>query len=661
MVKFSSNPILFKIQYINKEQFDTTTYASGVLGRAFHHAMEVYYGNVEEFKPKDEAQAIEYGLAAGMDFLDKYNIGFISFTAAVDNKQKMFDMFSFAFNHYVQYSEYDREEVLACELEILEPVSVEWRGHKLTLPVPLKGFIDKVVRSDGKLKIKDYKTCSRFSDPEKIDGAKILQAIQYYLLVYAHYGEEPYSITYEEVKLTKNRDGSPQVREYEIVYADNELFFDFYFRFYEDMVRALNGEQVFPPNIHTMFDNEVSIIAYIHRLDVEQTKAELMIKHKVKTISELLRKEIQSAGNMRKLMKTVEQKFISAKNINYDAMSNEEKIQHKMMEHGMMLQFDSVVSGATVDLYRYTPSIGLKMKRLTSYVEDIEQVLGISGVRVLAPIANSTLVGFEVPRSERSYPTVPAGDGFDIAIGQTIMGEPRRFDIRQAPHMLVAGASGSGKSVFLNSLISQLVQIPNTELHLFDPKRVELSQWKGAAKEYESEVIDIYTGLIKLEQEMTKRYKALEKAGAKNISEMPGIPYKFVVIDEFGELIVGDHTITEEVETGEKYSVGAMAGKPKIKKVTTNISEAIERKILRLAQMARAAGIHVIIATQRPSADIIKGTIKANFPTKVVFRTSKAVDSLVVLDDQGAEKLAGKGDMLFASDTGIERLQGYNS
>jgi hypothetical protein len=628
---------------VNGERFDTTTYASGMIGRAFHHAMEVYYGSVEELKPKDESEAIKFGLEAGMDFIDKYNDGWIAWTKNVQNKQKAFDMFSFAFNQYVQYTSHDRTNIVACEDEIVETIDIKWRGKRLSLPVPLKGFIDKITNDDGKLKITDYKTCSRFSDPEKIDGAKILQAVQYYLLAYAKYEIEPYSLIFEEVKLSKNRDGSSQVREYEVVYADNELYFDFYFRFYEDMVRALNGESVFPPNVHTMFDNEVSIIAYIHRLDIAETTAELMKKHKVKTLSELLRKEIQSAGNMRKLMKTVEQQFVSAKNLNYETMTNEEKIATKMMEHGMMLQFDSVVHGATVDMYRYVPSIGLKMARLKSYVEDIEQVLGISGVRVLAPIQNSTMVGFEVPRSERTFPSVPHGDGFDIAIGQSIMGEPRRFDIRTAPHMLVAGASGSGKSVFLNSLITQLTRIPNAQLHLFDPKRVELSHWKSRAVEYESDIEKIYNGLANLEKEMSNRYKALEKEGARSIETISGIPYKFVIIDEFGELIAGDHKV--ETEDGGEI----------------NISKAIETKILRLAQMARAAGIHVIIATQRPSTDIIKGTIKANFPTKVVFRTAKQVDSQIVLDEPGAERLSGKGDLLFACDTGIERLQGFNS
>jgi len=661
MTKFSTNPLLFKIIYVNKDRFDTTMGISGVIGTAFHNAMEIYYGGCDDMIPTDEQEAIKFGLTGGLTFLENYPDGWINFTETVPNKQKAYELFTFAFNSYIKQIPYHVGSLIATEDKIEEHIDVEWRGNRLNLPVKLKGYVDQVYREDGKLKIKDYKTCRSFSDPDKIDGAKILQAVTYYLLAYAKYGEEPYSVMFEEVKLTANRDGSSQVRQYEMVFSENDLYFDFFFRFYEDMTRALNGEMVYVPNVHAMFDNEVSMIAYIHRLDEVVEKANLMKKHQVTNITDLLKKEIQSAGNMRKLMKTVEAQFVSAKNLNYSTMKNEEKIQTKLMEHGMMLQFDSMIEGSTIDLYQYTPSIGLKMSKIRGYVDDIEQVLGITGVRVLAPIPNSTMIGFEVPRTERTFPTVPEGSGFDVAIGQTLMGAPRRFDIRTAPHMLVAGASGSGKSVFLSALIDQLSRIPNTEIHLFDPKRVELSHHKKKAVEYKSDIMDIHAGLERLETEMESRYSEMEKAGVRNISGIPTMPYKFVVIDEFGELIASKHIDVKTVYTGHVFTRGSKAGMEETEEIKRNISQEIETKILRLAQMARAAGIHIIIATQSPRVDVIKGTIKANFPTKVVFKTAKAIDSIVILDDSGAEKLSGKGDMLFVGDSGVERLQGYMS
>jgi S-DNA-T family DNA segregation ATPase FtsK/SpoIIIE len=178
------------------------------------------------------------------------------------------------------------------------------------------------------------------------------------------------------------------------------------------------------------------------------------------------------------------------------------------------------------------------------------------------------------------------------------------------------------------------------DLHLFDPKLVELSRFakeKNTAQYY-SAVEDIYLALEELVEEMNARYITLSKSGARNIQEVGDMRYKVVVIDEFGDLTVGNK------------SEGKL-----------NFSKEISKNILLLAQKARACGIHLIIATQRPSVDIITGSIKANFPTKVAFRTAKEIDSRVLLDAPGAEKLLGKGDMLFSSDEGEIRLQGYNA
>gem|GEM_PF-5159161 len=647
---------------MNRDRFDIATGISGVIGLGFHEAMKVYYGGSDFLKPENESEAIQFGLTAGMDFLNDYQEAFIRFSATISNKQTAFEKFTFVFNEYVKTKKYEPEKVIGVEEEIEGIVEIEWHGRKLRFPIQLKGFLDRVDQEDGKIKIRDYKTCSQFSNPEKIDGAKMLQAVEYYLLAYFKYGVAPYSLIFEEVKYSKNKDGSPQVREYEIIYAENPLYFDFYFRFYEDMLRAFAGEQVYVPNVHAIFDNEVAIIAYIHRLDVAEDAAKLMKENNVTNITDLLKKEIQSAGNMRQLMKAVEEQFVSAKSLNYESMTNEEKIQTKLLEYGMILQFDSKREGASVDLYCYTPTIGLKMSKLKNFVADVEQVLGVSGIRVLAPIPNTTLVGFEVPRKERTFPKLPGGLGFYLSIGQTIMGEPRRFDIRQAPHLLVAGASGSGKSVFLGTIIEQISKISGVQIHLFDPKIVELAQYQNlsAVVEYKTDAKDIDSSLKDLIGEMNARYKCMAAAKKSNISEVPGIPYKFVVIDEFGDLTVGNEILEEEIETGEVYESGAKKGQPKTEKKKTNLSKEISKSILILSQKARAAGIHLIIATQRPSVDVITGTIKANFSTKAMFRTAKLIDSKIVIDQPGAEALTGKGDMLFASDSGIERLQGYS-
>ncbi len=651
MVLFSTNPVLFKIKKLNRDKIDSTTNVSAVIGKAFHHAMETYYGPGKDGAARVEAEAIKATLEAGTNYMAEYPEGWIEWSKDVPTRQAAIERVTFAITEYVKASKYTAETTVACEDEIKAGIDVDWKGQRLRLPAPLKGFIDRVTRrKDQKLCVRDYKTCRSFSDLDKIDGAKIIQAVEYYFLAYAKYGEAPHSMTFEEVKTTKNKDGGPQVREYEVVYADNPLYFEFYFRFFEDMVRALNGEMVYVPNIKAMFDNEVAIVAYIQRLDVTEEVAERKKKLGVTTLTELLKADIQQAGQMRKLLANVEDKLAQAKSMDYASMRNEEKIAAKMLEHGMILTFDSVVSGATVDLYRFRTTLGIKMSKIRQYADDIQQVLGASGVRVIAPIRGTTLVCFEVPREERRYPTRPTAQGFSVAIGETIDGQVCRFDLRDAPHMLVAGSSGSGKSVFLHSIIGQL-KTAGADMLLVDPKEVEFAQY-GAL----TDKVQIEQAVAGLVDEMGKRYGKLRQEGKRDAREAGWTP-KFLIIDEYADLVTGD-----DRRKARKQVV--TEGRTKKGKVTTRETDGDEatlsEHIQRIAQKGRAAGIHIILATQRASTKIITGDVKVNFPVKAVFRMAKKIDSQVMLDEDGAEQLLGKGDMLFSTDQGIQRLQSYN-
>ena len=650
MIAFSTNPILFKIKHINKDTIDTTSGISAVIGKAFHHAMEFYYPPHVEGKEIKEADAIKDALEEGAKFLAEYPEGWIEWSDSVPTRQAAIERVTFAITEYVKASKYLKERTIACEDKIKMAIDVDWDGRRIVLPVPLKGFLDRVSRAqDGKLRVRDYKTTSRFSDLEKIDGTKIIQAVEYFFLAFAKYGEAPHSMTFEEVKTTKSKDGV-QVREYEVVYAENPLYFEFYLRFYEDMIRAMNGEMVYVPNVRAMFDNEVAIYAYIQRLDVGDEVEARKKKLGATTLTELLKSDIQHAGTMRKLLVEVEGKLTQAKSMDYASMNNETKIATKLLEHGMILKFDSVVEGATVDLYRYSTTMGIKMTKLRQYGDHIQQVLGVTGVRVLAPIPNSTLVGFEVPRATRRFPSRPAANGFELAIGETVDGQVCRFDIREAPHMLVAGSSGSGKSVFLHSLISQL-KGTGADLRLIDPKQVEFSKY-GALTERD-EIAAAIEGLV---AEMEARYGKLRDAGHRDAREAGWKP-TFLVIDEYADLVSGDDRRKPRESTVEEV-------KTKHGKITTRKSSGDEASIgdniQRLAQKGRAAGIHIILATQRASTKIITGDVKVNFPVKAVFRMAKKVDSQVMLDEDGAEQLLGKGDMLFSTDAGVQRLQSYN-
>jgi len=160
MIKISTNPIMAKIQYVNQDYFDTATGISGVLGQVFHLAMEVYYSGSDTHIITSEEEAIEYGLKAGMEFLENYSDGFINYSKTIPNKQKALELLSFSFTNYIKEIPYDIDHVVSTEETIKERIDVIWRGKELKLPIPLKGKIDLIKDIDGKLKIPDYKTCS---------------------------------------------------------------------------------------------------------------------------------------------------------------------------------------------------------------------------------------------------------------------------------------------------------------------------------------------------------------------------------------------------------------------------------------------------------------------------------------------------------------------
>jgi len=628
----STNPLMFKIRYINREVIDTTTSVSAVLGNAVHRAMQAYLGGEKDIPtPADEGEAIKHGHARGLEYLKAYSDGFINWTSNIPTRTVLEEKYAFCYFGYIKDFGFAKKvkEIINVEKKLKYRIEVEGQN----LPVPLVGVPDFVYEDfEGRIKIEDHKIVATYSKEDDIDGAKLLQAIFLYFLVYADTGKAPYSCTFREFKHTKNADGSNQTREYTIVYEEVPMAFELFYRFYGDITDMLLGKMIYLPNIKAMFDKEVSILAYIYRLDIAEERNQAFKKLKVDNLTDFLKLKIQKDGSVKKYMETVTAQFISSQTLNYKDMKVEERIKMKMAEHGLGMDFHSKVEGYSVDLYRYDPSIGLKMSKIEQYAKDIEQVVEVSGIRVLAPIPDSGLVGFEVPRKERRFPTIrPVAGSFEVAIGVDIFGKGKRIDIREAPHMLVAGATGSGKSVFLGSLIKQLKEITNAQLVLLDPKMVELIEFADSANVvYECNPKKIEKVLRGLVKEMETRYEILQKAKVRNIVELPSaMPYIFVVIDEFGDLVTGkDSSVSEYV--------------------------------LLLAQKARACGIHIILTTQRPSVKIVTGDVKANFPTRIAFRTATSVDSMVILDQTGAEKLLGKGDMLLSTAEGITRLQGFN-
>ena len=336
-----------------------------------------------------------------------------------------------------------------------------------------------------------------------------------------------------------------------------------------------------------------------------------------------------------------------------------------LKNYDIAIQRIAATIGPTVTLYEIVPAPGVRISRIKNLEDDIALSLAALGIRIIAPIPGKGTIGIEVPNIRKTVvgmKTLLASDKFQnnhfslpIAIGKKIDNENFIVDLASMPHLLMAGATGQGKSVGINAvLISLLYKKHPSQLKfvLVDPKKVELSLYRVIEKHFlaklpgeeESIITDtkkvIYT-LNALCIEMDNRYDLLKEAGCRNIKEYNEkftsrklnpekghqyLPFIVLVVDEFADLIM-------------------TAGKE------------VEMPIARLAQLARAVGIHLIIATQRPSVNIITGTIKANFPARVAFKVSSKIDSRTILDAGGAEQLIGKGDMLISYNGEIVRLQ----
>jgi len=336
---------------------------------------------------------------------------------------------------------------------------------------------------------------------------------------------------------------------------------------------------------------------------------------------------------------------------------NAELLKEKLKLFDIQIEDISVTPGPVVTLYEIVPAPGVKISRIVGLEHDIALALAARGIRIIAPIPGKSAIGVEIPNAEASLVNARSVLGkisesnmeLPMAFGKTINGDVYMADLAKMPHMLIAGSTGSGKSVGINMIIASLLytkQPSDVKLIMIDPKKIELSFYNKLRKHYLAVSPDLDEEIItnpqnavlllkSVEYEMEKRYDKLAKSGVRNIVDYNKkvsdpkkrphdtetvkhhpIPYLIVIIDELADLMI-------------------TAGKE------------VEEPIARLAQLARAVGIHLVLATQRPSVNVITGVIKANFSARVAYQVATKIDSRTILDMNGAEQLLGKGDMLF--------------
>ena len=349
----------------------------------------------------------------------------------------------------------------------------------------------------------------------------------------------------------------------------------------------------------------------------------------------------------------------------FEQNANKNRIIEVLRQFGVEIKSIKATIGPTITLYEIVPSEGTRISRIRNLEDDIALSLAAEGIRIIAPIPGKGTIGIEVPNKKKCIVSMESVINSRVyqeskmelpcAIGKTISNEVFMFDLAKAPHLLVAGATGQGKSVGLNAIVTSLLYKKHPselKIVMVDPKKVEFSIYSPIENHFLARLEDEEECIITDVQKVVKtlnslcalmdtRYDLLKRAHARTIKEYNEMfksrklnpehghefmPYIVVIVDEFGDLIM-------------------TAGKE------------VELPICRIAQLARAVGIHMIIATQRPQASIISGAIKANFPTRIAFKVSSMIDSRVILDRPGANQLIGKGDMLYLGSAEPVRVQ----
>jgi len=345
--------------------------------------------------------------------------------------------------------------------------------------------------------------------------------------------------------------------------------------------------------------------------------------------------------------------------------SNKNKIVETLKNYNIGIKQIKATIGPTVTLYEIIPDAGVRISKIKSLEDDIALSLSALGIRIIAPIPGKGTIGIEVPNQKKAIVSMKslisskkfteAEMELPIAIGKTISNETFVVDLTKMPHLLMAGATGQGKSVGINAILCSILYKKHpaeVKFVLVDPKKIELSIYSKIEKHYLAKLPDSDNAIIinsdkvintlnSLCREMDKRYELLKNAMTRNIKEYNSkfvsktlnpeeghifLPYIVLVIDEFADLIM---TSGKEIET----------------------------PLARLAQLSRAVGIHLVIATQRPSVNVITGLIKANFPARIAYRVTSKIDSRTILDTGGAEQLIGRGDLLYSQSNTLTRVQ----
>lgn len=583
---FLNNQIQFKKRYIAKV-YDDPSSPSMVVGSAMHKMIE------QRMKGQSFETALEAGLQAIENVAD-YEIEY----GKTGSREKIIEQYQKLSTTVInELPTYDN--VLAVEDKIECNLSV------MNKKIPMKGCIDIVLDLGDSLEVIDWKSVTNYSDEETENWSYIIQGWIYSKLAEYKYKKPVSRVVFKEIKKTINRDGQPQIKDY-VLNAENLAEAD------DIMGRVIKSVSDYTDNPNaTYFPNPRDMMNGAQSMHIVAQMEGITVR----TVHTTERREKFAPVNT-----------VVADDIAQEGGSETERIMAKLNEFGVGGRIDETIKSNTVDTYILKPNRGVRMSKLAGLGDDLSLALGSEAVRVIAPIYGTQTVGIEVPH-EQSFPTFDGkGSSHQIPIGVDTMNNVIYDDIAKMPHMLIGGQTGSGKSVFLRNIIQSLT---NCHIDIIDMKGLD---FEDLSKNIVSEVGRSLELIQCLSELMDGRYKD-KKTDAKR---------RVLIIDEYADLVM---------QTGKevRYRIDGYKknGEPIMKQYTYDTRKELETNLARILQKGRAANINVIIATQRPSADIVAPIIKANCPVKSCLRVATAKNSEIILDESGGERLLGKGDMLY--------------
>lgn len=658
---FSTNEKAFEMQYIY--HCDGKSAASAVSGQAYHSALNVFFTRLKEGITTDivSLEAIAYNYIDNVP-ANKWKLQKTTPTieeckvSATKTVAQLLNNFMSEANVYLD----EIDQVIASELYLTSWITV----NGVDIPIPCHLQIDLIIKTkSGKRVVIDHKSKRSFTDNEEMRFTGGKQAITYVLGYEEETGETIDEVWFIENKASKNKDGSKQLAKHDIIMdADTRRLYEALL--YEPLKRMIQA--VGDPDYVYMINDSDSLtdkaelydfwaktmIAEVEDFNIPDNKKPLM-RERMRKIRDASLASV--TPTVIRNFKTFTEQFIPYDFTNKN-MTNQEKIEHILRSFGIITKVQYVFDGYSSASYLLEINAGVQISSIQRYKLDIANALNVSNVRIhkdLFVYEGKSYLAIESGMKNTSTLSWDASklSGYKLPIGvdnfqQTVFWD---LDNHSTPHILVCGATGSGKSVFLRSTIEYALLAGISEVYIFDPKHEFKGYSSTSGVKVINDIEEIELQIMMLVEDMESRVKS-------------GINRKtLVVFDEFADAVANSRKGNDLKNYGTEVTGTYQNGSPKTKRVVKSIDKSLEENLKILLQKGRSCGFRIMSATQRASTKVITGDAKVNLPVQVCFRVPKDIDSMVVIDEPGAEALNGRGDGLIKSPQymNVVRFQGF--